>query len=375
MLGNDTDPDGNPLTLTTLTPTAAHGTVSCTAAGACTYTPAANYFGPDSFTYTVSDGHGGTDTATVSITVTPVQDDPTAVDDVISTTQGSPGSANVLANDFDVDGDTPLTIQSFTQGLHGTVTCAGSSCTYTPAPGYSGPDSFTYTISDGHGGTDAGTVAVTVASGNQPPVADDDSLTTAEDTAGQVNVLDGDTDPDAGDTLTVTTLTPSATHGTVSCTAAGICTYTPAANYSGPDSFSYTVSDGHGGTDTATVNVTVTPVNDDPNAVNDSLTTNEDTASAPLNVLANDTDIDGGALTVTTLTPTAAHGTVSCTAAGLCTYTPAANYPGPDSFTYSISDGNGGTDTATVNVTVTPVNDVPNAVDESSPLPRTRRAR
>ena len=364
VLGNDTDPDGNPLTLTTLTPTAAHGTVSCTAAGACTYTPAANYFGPDSFTYTVSDGHGGTDTATVSITVTPVQDDPTAVDDVISTTQGSPGSANVLANDFDVDGDTPLTIQSFTQGLHGTVTCAGSSCTYTPAPGYSGPDSFTYTISDGHGGTDVGTVAVTVASGNQPPVADDDSLTTAEDTAGQVNVLDGDTDPDAGDTLTVTTLTPSAMHGTVSCTAAGICTYTPAANYSGPDSFSYTVSDGNGGTDTATVNVTVTPVNDDPNAVNDSLTTNEDTASAPLNVLANDTDIDGGALTVTTLTPTAGHGTVSCTVAGLCTYTPAANYNGPDSFTYSISDGNGGTDTATVNVTVTPVNDVPNAVDD-----------
>ena len=107
----------------------------------------------------------------------------------------------MLANDFDVDGDTPLTIQSFTQGLHGTVTCAGGSCTYTPAPGYSGPDSFTYTISDGHGGTDVGTVAVTVAAGNQPPVADDDSLTTAEDTSGQVNVLDGDTDPDAGDTL------------------------------------------------------------------------------------------------------------------------------------------------------------------------------
>ena len=271
----------------------------------------------------------------------------------------------MLANDFDVDGDTPLTIQSFTQGLHGTVTCAGSSCTYTPAPGYSGPDSFTYTISDGHGGTDVGTVAVTVASGNQPPVADDDSLTTAEDTSGQVNVLDGDTDPDAGDTLTVTTLTPSAAHGTVSCIAAGVCTYTPAANYFGPDSFTYTVSDGNGGTDTATVNVTVTPVNDDPNAVNDSLTTNEDTASAPLNVLANDTDIDGGALTVTTLTPTAGHGTVSCTVAGLCTYTPAANYNGPDSFTYSISDGNGGTDTATVNVTVTAVNDNPNAVNDS----------
>ena len=361
---NDSDPDGHPLTITSASPTAQHGTVSCTAAN-CTYTPALNYFGPDSFTYAISDGHGGTDTATVSITVNPQNDPPNAVDDTLTTAQGVPGSVNVLANDFDVDGDTPLTIQSFTQGLHGTVTCAGSSCTYTPAPGYSGPDSFTYTISDGHGGTDVGTVAVTVASGNQPPVADDDSLTTAEDTSGQVNVLDGDTDPDAGDTLTVTTLTPSAAHGTVSCIAAGVCTYTPAANYFGPDSFTYTVSDGNGGTDTATVNVTVTPVNDDPNAVNDSLTTNEDTASAPLNVLANDTDIDGGALTVTTLTPTAGHGTVSCTVAGLCTYTPAANYNGPDSFTYSISDGNGGTDTATVNVTVTAVNDNPNAVNDS----------
>ena len=132
----------------------------------------------------------------------------------------------MLANDFDVDGDT-LTIQSFTQGLNGSVNCSGTDCTYTPNSGYAGPDLFTYTASDGHGGTDVATVAVTVASANDPPVADDDSLTTAEDTSGQVNVLDGDTDPD-GDPLTVTTLSPTADHGTVSCTAAGLCTYTPA---------------------------------------------------------------------------------------------------------------------------------------------------
>ena len=85
-------------------------------------------------------------------------------------------------------------------------------------------------------------------------------------------------------------------------------------------------------------------MNDAPNAVDDVLTTAEDTAGAPLNVLANDSDVDGDALAVTTLTPTAGHGTVSCTAAGSCTYTPALNYNGPDSFTYSISDGNGGSD-------------------------------
>ena len=363
VLGNDTDPDNHPITLTTLNPTADHGTVACSADGACTYTPAPNYFGPDSFTYTISDGHGGTDMATVSISVTPVQDDPTAVADTISTTAGTPAAANVLANDFDVDGDTPLTIQSFTQGQHGTVTCTGSDCTYTPAAGYSGPDSFTYTISDGHGGTAVGTVSVTVTGGNDPPVADDDSLTTAEDTTGNVNVLDGDVDPD-GDTLTVTTPSPIAAHGTVSCTAAGVCTYTPAANYNGSDSFTYTVSDGHGGTDTATVSVTVTAVNDDPNAVDNVLMTAEDLAGN-LNVLANDTDVDGDTLTVTTPTPTAQHGTVACTAVGVCTYTPDANFNGSDSFTYAIADGHGGTDTASVSVTVTPVNDTPDAVNNA----------
>ena len=140
-------------------------------------------------------------------------------------------------------------------------------------------------------------------------------------------MLANDTDVD-GDSLTVTTLNPRAAHGTVSCTAAGVCTYTPVANYHGPDSFTYGISDGHGGTDTATVSITVTPVNDQPDAVNDALTTAENTAGQ-VNVLTNDTDVDGDSLTVTTLRPTAAHGTVSCTAAGLCTYTPAPTTTGP----------------------------------------------
>jgi hypothetical protein len=113
------------------------------------------------------------------------------------------------------------------------------------------------------------------------------------------------------------------------------------------------VSDGNGGSDTGHVAITVTPVNDDPNAVDDSLSTGQDTAK-DVNVLGNDTDVDGDALTVTTLAPTATHGTVACTAAGVCTYTPEAGYTGSDSFGYGISDGHGGTDTATVSVTVTP---------------------
>jgi hypothetical protein len=367
VLANDTDVDGDALSVTTLAPAALHGTVSCTAAGACTYTPTANYHGPDSFTYSISDGHGGVDTATVNVTVTSVNDDPNAVDDSLTTAQDTAGQVNVLANDTDVDGGTlSVTTPAPTAG-HGTVSCtAAGLCTYTPNAGYSGPDSFTYAIADGQGGTDTATVAVTVTPNvptNTPPVADDETSTTPEDVPDSINVLAGDMDAD-GDTLTVTSLAPTAAHGTVACLGTGTCQYTPNANYNGPDGFDYTVSDGNGGTDTGHVSITVTPVNDPPVADDELLTTNEDTAGN-VGVLVGDTDVDGGPLTVTSLAPVALHGTVVCTAAGTCTYTPAANYNGPDGFDYTVSDGNGGTDTGHVSVTVTSVADDPNAVDDS----------
>ncbi len=259
VLTNDTDPDGDTLTVTGST-NGAHGGVSCAAGGSCTYTPAANYNGPDSFTYTISDGHNGTDTATVNVTVTPANDPPDAFDDSLTTPEDNAGSVNVLGNDTDPDGD-GLNVTGKTNGAHGTASCTGTgTCTYTPAPNYNGTDSFTYTISDGHNGTDTATVNVTVTPANDPPDAVDDSLTTPADTPASVGVLGNDTDPD-GDGLTVTGKTNGA-HGTASCTAAGACTYTPAASYNGPDSFTYTISDGHGGTDTATVAVLVTAVAD-----------------------------------------------------------------------------------------------------------------
>ncbi|WP_220750655.1 MULTISPECIES: tandem-95 repeat protein, partial [Jannaschia] len=145
--------------------------------------------------------------------------------------------------------------------------------------------------------------------------------------------------------------------GTVTQNADGTLTYTPNAEYNGPDSFTYTVSDGQGGESTASVNITVDPLNDDPDATNDSVTVDED-ESVTIDVLANDTDADSDTLTIVSFEQ-GGNGSVSQNTDGTLTYTPNADYNGSDSFTYTVDDGNGGTDTATVNITVNPVNDDP----------------
>ncbi|BFM40186.1 Ig-like domain-containing protein [Synechocystis sp. LKSZ1] len=411
LLANDTDVDGNPLSITNiagtvLTPGTAqniavtNGTVNVSAGGQITFTPAANYNGPVSFDYTISDGNGGTDTATVNGTINAVNDAPDAVNDSFSTNEDTQSAVlNLLANDTDVDGN-PLSITNIagtvlTPGTaqniavtNGTVNVsAGGQITFTPAANYNGPVSFDYTISDGNGGTDTATVNGTINAVNDAPDAVNDSFSTNEDTQSAVlNLLANDTDVD-GNPLSITNiagtvLTPgtaqniAVTNGTVNVSAGGQITFTPAANYNGPVSFDYTISDGNGGTDTATVNGTINAVNDAPDAVNDSFSTNEDTQSAVLNLLANDTDVDGNPLSITNIAGTAltpgtaqniavTNGTVNVSAGGQITFTPAANYNGPVSFDYTISDGNGGTDTATVNGTINAVNDAPDAVNDS----------
>jgi len=181
---------------------------------------------------------------------------------------------------------------------------------------------------------------------NLDPHANDDTLTLDEDTAKSLNVLTNDTDPN-GDPLTLTSAT--ALHGTVSFDADGNVTYTPDENYNGPDTITYTISDGNGGTDTGHVDVTVNPVNDDPVANDDSASTNYMTA-VTVDVLANDTDVDGDPLTITDAS--SADGTVSFDANGNITFTPADGFTGDATVSYTISDGNGGTDTATVTIAV-----------------------
>ncbi|MFZ2016728.1 MAG: Ig-like domain-containing protein [Nocardioides sp.] len=157
VLANDTDPAGEPLTVTDHS-NGTHGSVACTLS-TCTYTPAAGYVGTDTYPYTVTNTDGLTDAATVTVTVT--NRPPHAVADVATTPTGGTATTSVLANDTDPEGQS-LTVAGHTDGAHGTVTCTASSCTYLPADGFVGTDSYTYTVSDGHGGTDTGTVSVTV---------------------------------------------------------------------------------------------------------------------------------------------------------------------------------------------------------------------
>jgi hypothetical protein len=281
------------------------------------------------------------------VTGPPVNRPPVAIDDSATTLINTPVAVDVLANDTDADNDT-LTVTGTTTPAHGTAVVQDNKVDYAPNGGYTGVDSFDYTVDDGHGGTDTGTVNVTVTPpSNRSPTATDDSATTAYNTPVTLDVLANDTDPD-GDSLSLTGVTAPA-HGTAALNN-GKVDYSPATNYYGADSFDYTISDGNGGTDTGTVNVTVLPPPDHPPvAVDDSVTTTENTP-ATINVVANDTDVDGDALSVSAV-EAPAHGTATIVS-GKIKYTPTTYYTGSDTFDYTVSDGRGGTDTGSVYVVI-----------------------
>ena len=365
VLGNDTDADGDPLTVTSAT--SPDGTVTINPDGTLDFTPDPDFNGPTTIEYTIDDGNGGSDTATVTINVAPVNDDPVAEDDTGATQEDAPvtfTAAELLANDSDVDGDA-LTIASVGASTNGTaVLNADGSVTFTPELDFTGTASFEYTVEDGNGGIDTATVTIDIPTANDAPIAvDDGPLSTDEDTPlTGIDVLGNDTDAD-GDPLTVTSATSP--DGTVTINPDGSLDFTPNADFNGPTTIEYTVDDGNGGTDTATVTINVAPVNDAPVAEDDTGSTQED---APVTftaaeLLANDSDVDGDLLTITAVGPST-NGTAVLNADGSVTFTPTTDFNGTASFVYTVEDGNGASDTATVTITIPPVNDAPIAVDD-----------
>jgi uncharacterized repeat protein (TIGR01451 family) len=307
-----------------------------------------------SVTSSTFDPNTANNSATQSTTVNANQP-PVAVNDTATTNEDAAITISVLSNDSDPENDA-LTITSVTQGANGAVTInAGATVRYTPNTNFNGSDSFTYTVNDGLGGTSTATVTVTVNAVNDPPVANSQSVTTNEDTAKAITLTASDVD---GDPLTWIIVSPPA-HGGLSGTAPNL-TYTPAANYNGPDSFTFKVNDGAADSNVATISITVVAINDPPVAANDGYSVNEDAALiiAASGVLGNDGDVDGGALTAA-LVSGPSHGALVLNADGSFSYSPTADYFGPDSFTYRASDGSATSNIATVSITVNPVNDAP----------------
>lgn len=332
----------------------AHGSISGTGKN-ITYTPALNYNGPDSFTFTVSDGSLTSDPATVSITVTADNDAPVAVEDSYSTNEDTlltvpaPG---ILGNDDDVDDD-PLTISVVTNVTNGSLNLSNDgSFTYLPSANFNGTDSFTYKINDGTVDSNTVTVTITVNAINDRPVADDQNLTTPEDTA--LNITLTGTDTEGSSLLYGVSLAPS--HGTLSGTAPNLV-YTPAANYTGSDSFVFGISDGFY-RDYATITINVTPVNDRPVAQDDEVTTAEDTAIL-INFVASDVET---ASLIYGISVQPSNGVLSGSGSSR-TYTPNANFTGTDTFVFGVSDGFFRA-YGTITVNVTPVNDAPVAVSD-----------
>lgn len=273
---------------------------------------------------------------------------PTAANDAATAGRGSTILVNVLANDADPDGDT-LVISAVGTAANGTAVISGNGIQYTPTAGFVGTDTFTYTISDGRNGTATATVTVTV--NDNPPVAVDDAANTAAATPVTLNVLANDSDPQNDALALVSTTTPA--NGTVSFSANGSVTYTPNAGFAGVDTFTYVVRDSNGSTASAIVRITVSalPPNRAPVAVDDSTNALGVIFNA-IDVLANDSDPDGDTLTVLSFTQPANGQVTESGIPGVLHYRSNPGFCGLDTFTYTVSDGRGGTATATVTVNV-----------------------
>ena len=412
VLANDSDPDGDSMSVSSVATTGTRGTVTVTGGGTgVSYDPRGQFnalapgaSGTDSFTYTVSDGQGGTDVAAVTVTVTGTDDAPAAVADSKTVAEdASATTIDVRANDTDVDGG-PKTIGSVTQPVHGTVviTNGGDDLTYAPTADYCNTpppsDDFTYTL---NGGSTA-TVHVTVTCVDDAPVVDlngaggggaNATASFTEDSgpvlvASAAEVADVDDADLVSATLTLTNRPDGVTESLsvdttgTSITAGSYDSATGVLTLSGSDtvahyqqvirSLSYAnssdtpatadrlvdvkVNDGTLDSNQPHSTVSVSVHNDAPHATDQSgLSTDEET---PLPVTLAGTDPEGDTLTFAHDAASVHGGTV--TGAGTSvTYTPAADYCGPDSFDFTVDDGNGGADTGTVTVAVTCVDDAP----------------
>ncbi|MCQ2533877.1 MAG: Ig-like domain-containing protein, partial [Clostridia bacterium] len=386
--------------------------------GVLKFTAPANFNGTVVVEYVVTDNGNPVETATGTIkyVVAATDDKPTADGDTLSVNEEETGKVNVLINDSDIDSDTELNlggevntgvlkVTSVDKPAHGTVTFTeDGDITYTPDDNYFGTDYIYYTVENSDGKTSVGTVTVTVSNVNDAPVAEDVSVDCVEGTEPVVvelsqHVSDSDISQpvelgrDENDKITYTLGVQDPAYGYVTLDPeTGKLTFTPAENFNGTYSVSYTVSDAYGETsEVKTVVFNVKAVEDDPTAVDDYVVTDEDTP-IEIDVTSNDSDIDSdeklnntsdindGTLKVVSVIGDAPavmaagfEGNYVATSHGKAvvdgnkvTYTPSRDFNGEDSFQYVIMNSDGNKATATVYITVNPVNDVPVVIDDKA---------
>ena len=379
LLANDTD--GNVrdvLRLTSVDSADLEGKLSISADGGIAYDPRGAFDhlqvgeqAVETFRYQVSDSRGGVSEASVTITIEGRNDAPVATDDNIYLSEDTPLSFTsrwLSGDDRDVDGDT-LRVTSVQDAEHGSVRLdADGTITFAPDADFNGEAGFHYTVSDGMGGETTAFVRVHVEAVNDRPVPTTDNIHTAEDSSitFPAGWLSGDDFDVEGDHLEVSAV-HHASHGTVRLNPDGTITFTPDADFNGEAGFRYTVKDGNGGFSGGAVRVHVAAVNDAPVATPDGITMIEDTSKtfSACNLSGDDRDVDGDPLSVTAVDG-ARHGSVTLNPDGTITFTPEAGFTGDASFRYTVEDGNGGSDSASVTVHVLSSNHAPEAINISN---------
>jgi MYXO-CTERM domain-containing protein len=358
-----TDANGDMLTYSIVAqPPGAEGSVSL-AGNIATFTPAANFNGTSSFTFRASDPGGlNSNTATVSVTVTPVNDTPTASNQMQSTMEDTALDVTLMGMDVDVGDTLVYAISTPPPAAEGTVTLLGNVATFTPAANFNGTTSFTFHAMDAASAMSMdATVTIDVTPVNDPPSANAQSGMTMEDTPLMLTLTGSDID--VGDTLSFSVDTQPAMGQGMVMIAGDMATFVPGPNFNGQTSFTFIATDSANGMSMpATVTIDVSAVNDAPVVNDGSVSTNEDMA---VDVTLTGSDVDmGDAMTYELVTPPpAVEGTVTLVG-DIVTFTPAADFNGQTSFTFIAKDSSMTPSTeGKVNIMVGALDDPPVFVD------------
>ncbi|WP_156493254.1 tandem-95 repeat protein, partial [Oleiphilus sp. HI0125] len=371
LLTGASDVDGDTLSISDVAYTGTDGIFTDNGDDTYTFAPNENFNGNVTVDFTVSDGQGGTDTAQANIVVVPVNDPPVAGDTSFSMNEDGTITltpAQLLANSSDVEGDVSLQGVSYS-GSDGTLSeNDDGSFSFIPNENFNGDIVLDVVVLDAEGASDTAQANIVVVPVNDFPVSGNLAYAIDEDgsiTLSQEQLLAQASDVD-GDTLTALNLQTANPELTITDNGDGTFTLTPAANFNGDLDISFDVFDGEA-TVAANIDLTVNPVNDLPVAQDQNFQMNEDGTITLTDgdLLTGASDVDGDTLSISDVAYTGTDGIFTDNGDDTYTFAPNENFNGNVTVDFTVSDGQGGTDTAQANIVVVPVNDPPVAGDTS----------